>query len=136
MLAGKRAMSRAALDASALLATLFRQPGSAVVERYFAQAVISAVNLSEVVAKLSDRGLDSQQALEILSGLGLEVREFDTEQALMAGALREVTRPLGLSLGDRPCLALGIGEGAPTLTTDRAWATVPIETTAEVVIVR
>lgn len=54
----------------------------------------------------------------------------------MAGALREVTRPLGLSLGDRACLALGIDEGAPILTTDRAWARVPIETTAEVVIVR
>ena len=136
MLAGKRAMSRAALDASALPATLFRQPGSAVVERYFAQAVISAVNLSEVAAKLSDRGLDSQEALEILSGLGLGVREFDTEQALMAGALREVTRRLGLSLGDRACLAVGIAEGAPILTTDRAWANVPIKTTAEVVIVR
>ena len=72
----------------------------------------------------------------MLSGLGLEVREFDTELALMAGALREVTRPLGLSLGDRACLALGIAEGAPILTTDRAWADVPIETTAEVVIVR
>ena len=129
-------MPRAVLDASALLAVLYREPGSVVVERYFAQALVSSVNLSEVAAKLSDRGVDSQEALEILSGLGLEVREFDTELALMAGALREVTRPLGLSLGDRACLALGIAEGAPILTTDRAWADVLIETTAEVVIVR
>jgi len=129
-------MPRAVLDASALLAVLYREPGSVVVERYFAQAVVSSVNLSEVAARLSDHGVDSQEALEILSGLGLEVREFDTELALMAGALREVTRPLGLSLGDRACLALGIAEGAPILTTDRAWADVPIETTAEVVIVR
>ena len=129
-------MPRAVLDASALLAVLYREPGSVVVERYFAQAVVSSVNLSEVAARLSDRGVDSREALEILSGLGLEVREFDTELALMAGALREVTRPLGLSLGDRACLALGIAEGAPILTTDRAWADVPIETTAEVVIVR
>ena len=129
-------MPRAVLDASALLAVLYREPGSVVVERYFAQAVVSSVNLSEVAAKLSDHGVDSQEVLEILSGLGLEVREFDTELALMAGALREVTRPLGLSLGDRACLALGIAEGAPILTTDRAWADVPIETTAEVVIVR
>lgn len=129
-------MPRAVLDASALLAVLYREPGSVVVERYFTQAVVSSVNLSEVAAKLSDHGVDSQEVLEILSGLGLEVREFDTELALMAGALREVTRPLGLSLGDRACLALGIAEGAPILTTDRAWADVPIETTAEVVIVR
>lgn len=129
-------MPRAVLDASALLAVLYREPGSVVVERYFAQAVVSSVNFSEVAAKLSDRGIDSQEVLEILSGLSLEVREFDTELALMAGTLREATRPLGLSLGDRACLALGIAEGAPILTTDRAWAGVPIETTAEVVIVR
>jgi len=129
-------MPRAVLDASALLALLYREPGAVVVERYFAQAVVSSVNFSEVAAKLSDRGIDSQEVLEILSGLGLEVREFDTELALMAGALRAVTRPLGLSLGDRACLALGIAEGAPILTTDRAWAGVPMETAAEVVIVR
>ena len=74
--------------------------------------------------------------LEILPGLGLEVRGFDTELALKAGVLCEVTQPLGLSLGDRACLALGIAEGAPILTTDRAWVGVPIKTTAEVVIVR
>ena len=107
-----------------------------MVERYFAQAVVSSVNFSEVAVRLSDRGIDSREVLEILSGLGLEVREFDTELALMAAALREVTRPLGLSFGDRACLALGVAEGAPILTTDRAWARVPIETTAEVVIVR
>lgn len=129
-------MPRAVLDASALLALLYREPGSVVVERHFAQAVVSSVNFSEVAAQLSDRGIDSQEVLEILSGLGLEVREFDIELALMAGALREVTRPLGLSLGDRACLALGIAEGAPILTTDRAWAGVPMETAAEVVIVR
>lgn len=129
-------MPRAVLDASALLALLYQEPGSVVVERYFAQAVVSSVNFSEVAAKLSDHGIDNQEVFEILSGLSLEVREFDTELALMAGALREVTRPLGLSLGDRACLALGIAEGSPILTTDRAWAGVPIETTAEVVIVR
>jgi len=129
-------MPRAVLDASALLAVLYREPGSVMVEPYFAQAVVSSVNLSEVAAKLSDRGIGSQEVLEILSGLSLEVREFDTELALMAGALRDVTRPLGLSLGDRACLALGIAEGAPILTTDRAWEGVPIETPAEVVIVR
>ena len=115
---------------------LYREPGSVTVERYFAQAVVSSVNFSEVAARLSDRGIDSQKVLEILSGLSLEVREFDTELALTAGALREVTRPLELSLGDRACLALGIAEGAPILTTDRAWAGLPSETTAEVVIVR
>lgn len=128
-------MPRAVLDASALLAVLYREPGCVAVEPYFAQAVICSVNFSEVAAKLSDRGIDSREVLEILSGLSLEVREFDTELALVAGGLRAVTRPLGLSLGDRACLALGIAEGAPILTTDRSWARVPIGAPAEVVVV-
>ena len=124
------------LNAPALLAVLYREPGSVMVEPYFAQAVVSSVNFSEVAARLSDRGIDSQEVPEILSGNGLEVREVDTKLALMAGTLREVTRPLGLSLGDQACLGLGIAEGTPILTADRAWAGVPIETTAEAVIVR
>ena len=50
---------------------LCREPGSVVVERCFAQGVVSSVNLSDVAAKLSARVVGSQEALEILSGLGL-----------------------------------------------------------------
>ena len=128
-------MPRAVLDASALLAVLYREPGSAMVERYFGLGVVSSVNLSEVAAKLSDRGVGSQEVLEILLGLGLEVREFDTELALMAGALREVTRPLGLSLGDRACLATARRLRLPALTADRAWAELTLRG-VEVVVIR
>lgn len=130
-------MPRTVLDAPALIAVLYREPSSVMVEPYFAQAVVSSVNFSELAADLATAGLTAKRCSKLWpASLGLEVREFDTELALMAGALREVTRPLGLSLGDRACLALGIAEGTPILTTDRAWAGVPIETTAKVVIVR
>lgn len=56
-----------------------------------------------------------------LEGLGLDVHTFDTAMAYSAGALRPVTRGLGLSLGDRACLALGLALSAPVLTTDRSW---------------
>src|SRR5882672_7374270 len=54
----------------------------------------------------------------------LEVRIFDFcgAHAAIAAALRETARPLGLSLGDRACLALGIFEQAMVLTADRIWA--------------
>jgi integrase len=42
--------------------------------------------------------------------------------AAIAAALRDITRALGLSLGDRACLALGIFEQAIVLTADRIWA--------------
>ena len=129
-------MPRAVIDASAILAVLLREPGSDVVETYYAQGIVSAVNLSEVAAKLCDLGMGAAEARDLLSALGLEIRAFDETQALAAGALREVTRSRGLSLGDRACLALGIAEGVPVVTTDRNWEAVSTRARAEVVVIR
>ncbi|MCW6035912.1 hypothetical protein K4A83_06450 [Spirulina subsalsa FACHB-351] len=35
--------------------------------------------------------------------------------------LRPLTKPLGLSLGDRACLALGLLLHQPVITADRQW---------------
>lgn len=129
-------MPRSILDASAVLAILNREHGSDLIEEYLVEGIVSTVNLSEVAAKLCDRGVSTHEVLEILPDLGLEVRAFDEGQALAAETLRETTRSLGLSLGDRACLALGIAEGMPIVTTDRAWAAVPVGTSSEVVVVR
>jgi len=43
------------------------------------------------------------------------------EQAKIAGSLAARTRSIGLSLGDRACLALGLTLKAPIYTADRAW---------------
>ncbi len=55
----------------------------------------------------------------------LEVVEFSPEQALIAAQLRPQTRHLGLSLGDRACLALGLERRASVLTADQAWQQLP-----------
>ncbi len=39
----------------------------------------------------------------------------------IAGDLVVQTRPLGLSLGDRACLALGLALKAPVYTADKLW---------------
>ena len=44
------------LDASALLALLLAEPGAARVAALLPDATVSAVNLSEVVAKLAEHG--------------------------------------------------------------------------------
>lgn len=100
-------MSKVVLDASALLALLNAEPGSRAVEENLSGAAVSAVNLSEVIAKLSERGMPEAAIRTALEGLGLDVRPFDTAMAYSAGTLRAATRGLGLSLGDRACLALG-----------------------------
>jgi ribonuclease VapC len=120
--------SPAVLDASALLAFLQREPGQErVADALTPGSAISTVNLSEVVAKLRDANAPETIIRHALNGLlarGLEVVPFDEALAFTAGFLRPVTRELGLSLGDRACLALGQSRQQPVLTADRGWADV------------
>lgn len=110
------------IDASALLAAMLEEPGRETVERALPGAIISSVNLVEVVSRLIDRGFSPDEAEQDLASLELTVIAFDQAQALDAGRLRPLTRHAGLSLGDRACLALARVKGVPVLTADRAWA--------------
>jgi len=114
-------MSEYVLDASALLALLHREPGEKKVAEIIANAAISTVNLAEVVGKLQDAGIPNEAAQTAVETLGLRVVAFDQAMAFEAGRLRVLTRALGLSLGDRACLATGIVLQLPVLTADREW---------------
>lgn len=114
-------MSEVVLDASALLALLNREPGEDVVEGTIPGAAIGTVNLSEVVAKLAEGGMPEQAIRLALSGIELKIVPFDGPLAYRAGLLRVSTRSLGLSFGDRACLALGLQLGMPVMTTDKRW---------------
>jgi ribonuclease VapC len=112
---------RYVLDASAILCLINGELGAGRVENAIAGSVISAVNLSEVVAKHSELGPDSAKAEQMLASLDLRIRPFDTDAAYAAGGLRSSTKAFGLSFADRACLALAQGERLPALTADRAW---------------
>lgn len=113
------------LDASALLCLLKGESGAERVMAALPRAWVSAVNLSEVYAKLADAGGSEDRIARAVGGLHLRVEPFDDAQARRAGMLRPMTKALGLSLGDRACLALAQHRGALALTTDRAWADLP-----------
>lgn len=115
-------MDRALLDSSALLAYLFAEPGADAVKSYLGRAMISAVNLSEVVARLADKGPTENMIRTQLGKLRLSVLDFDEETAYLAGMLREKTKERGLSLGDRACIATALRADLPALTADRQWA--------------
>lgn len=110
------------LDASAVLASINREPGGDVVDSVFDDAAISAINLAEVVSKLVDNGLTIEDIEAVIRDLPCEVIDFDEAAAISTGLLRSVTRANGLSLADRACLVLACREGVPALTADRAWA--------------
>lgn len=81
-------MPDAVIDASALLALLNAEPGADAVAQALPAAVISAVNLSEVVAKLTQAGMPENAIRQALLPLALKVEPFDEEQAYQAGLLR------------------------------------------------
>jgi len=112
--------NRIVLDASALLCLLNDEPGADRVAEVLTRSLIGATNLAEVVSKLRERGLSLDEVKEALGGLHLDVRPLTPGQAMLIGDLRPATRPLGLSLGDRACLALAIELGAEIYTTDAA----------------
>ena len=114
-------MSRAVWDASALLLVLNDEPGAGELAAGLEEAVISTVNLSEVVAKLADAGVPEAELRDALTALPLEVIPFDEAMAYAAGLLRPATRSRGLSMGDRACLGLAATMGLPVITADRAW---------------
>ncbi len=120
-------MNRIVLDSSALLAILHQEAGAEVFTQQFdllESAVMSVVNIAEVYGKLVGRGIGATEAWEAVLAPVPEIVDFDKEQAKIAGGLLPKTRPLGLSLGDRACLALGIALKAPVYTADRAWKNV------------
>ena len=111
------------LDTSAVLAYFWDEPGSTRVTEILENGnhVISAVNLSELVTKFVDHGIPDEDISGLVAGLELVVVNHDTALAQETGKLRRATRPLGLSLGDRACLALAQRLNATALTTDRPW---------------
>ena len=113
-------------DSSALLAIAFGEHGADRAAEALEDGVLSAINASEVIARLVERGASDQDARESLRGFGLAIRPFDEGLAIAAGLLRRTTRAHGLSLGDRACLALAHREQAPVLTADRRWSTLEI----------
>lgn len=114
-------MSEVVLDSSALIAVLREEPGSELVEPYLDGAAIGTVNLSEVVTKLIEEGALEDVAWAAVADLGLRFVDFDAVLARGAAGLRPTTRKLGLSFGDRACLALAKRLGLPVVTADRAW---------------
>lgn len=113
------------LDASAMLAVLYGEPGADAVIEAIADpdrmVLASSVNLCEVVTKLVLGGANEQDVAKSVRPFAEYAVEFDLAQAIYAGELALATRRFGLSLGDRACLALAATRGATAWTTDAEW---------------
>ncbi len=128
-------MAACVLDASAILAVVFVEPGSDVVaEALRTDAATSAVNAAEVAACLHEDGWVESEVALALDELRVEVLPFDLRCALQSGRYRPATRRQGLGLGDRACLATARLQDVPALTADRAWSRLDLD--VEIVCIR
>ena len=121
-------MGAVVFDSSAILAILFKEPGSAKLSSEIrSRAVASSVILAEVQANSRGRrvsiqslvGSDMSAALFKLVG---SRNHFNCDRRKISGDLIAQTKPFGLSLGDRACLALALELSAPVYTTDKIWS--------------
>lgn len=110
------------LDASALMALINNEPGSALVQVHLAKACMSTINFTEVLSKMVEQGAPAIDAKRVLDNFNIELIAFDQSQIFGVSQLRLNTKQYGLSLGDRVCLNLGKTLGLPILTSDQIWA--------------
>ena len=109
------------LDSSALLALFFREAGEEFVRSVLYRSAVGAVNYSEVLSKLIQKGADPRLATGMLRDLQLSVLPFDEQLALEGADLASFAWTHGLSFADRACLALARRCGVPAVTADLAW---------------
>lgn len=120
----------AVLDASALLALLFNEPGAErVADVIAAGATVGTVNLAEVATVLVRHDRDVE-LLDTVRGQ-VTVEPFTSKDATATAALYPYVTSHGLSLGDRACLVLADRLTAPAITAERIWVDLPVDTSIE-----
>jgi len=119
------------LDASAILALLQEEPGADEVESLLDGALMSSVNLSEVIQKGEQHDVNTEGLEYDLEALGIEFRDFDVAAARPTAELW--AKGSGLSLADRACLSLAVSKQIPAVTADSRWTAVEVKVPVRVV---
>ena len=126
-----------ALDTSAIMAFLRDDVGADTVASMLEdRAIVSTVNVQELIASLVSKGMAPEDARLAVRSLNLEGRDLTWDLAERAAELVEWTKPFGLSLGDRSCLALARRLDMPAVTADRIWSNVAESIGVEVIVIR
>jgi ribonuclease VapC len=110
------------LDASAAIALFRREPGWELIDESATDAVMSAVNLGEVVQRQLRLNVSRIETERLMAELGVLIVDVDADLAMDAAELRHKIPGAGLSQADCICLALAKRMNVVAMTTDRDWA--------------
>ena len=115
------------LDASALIAFVYAEKGHDVVAKVLHCAVMSTVNISEVIKYMINCNAEKSEIDLMLDKSLHKIMDFDRNQSYYAAELNTLTKTFGLSLADRACLALSLRTGYPIYTADKIWKQLQIK---------
>ena len=115
-------MSAIVFDSSVVIAILKQERGFESAEELLSKALISTVNLAEVATYLARNSVPRETIREVLTSFPIQVVPFEESLAIETGYLYPSSKNLGLSLGDRACLALALSRKLPVLTADLVWS--------------
>lgn len=130
-------MAVVVLDASAIVAVLFKEKGyEAVLTLIKAGAVTPPTGIAEALnrARIKGHRLSQSDIADHLGDLGIEVEPLDMEdgvamaeiQAAFAAAAHKQPKIGSLSLGDAACLAVARRLALPAVVSDGTWEVVDV----------
>jgi ribonuclease VapC len=124
------------LDASAAIALFRRELGWEIIEDSATDAIMSAVNLGEVIQRQLRLNVSRVETERLIAELGVLIVDVDGDLAMDAAELRHQIPKAGLSQADCICLALAKRMGVVAVTTDRDWAEIADMVGVEVRVAR
>ncbi|TPG20059.1 twitching motility protein PilT [Sphingomonas koreensis] len=110
------------LDASAVLALIFEEPGGEIVLAESKGSLLSTVNFDEVLLKSAEWRISAEDVLAQLGRLEVSLVPFDLAQAKVSATLQPILHKKGISFAGRACMALATTTGSVILTGDKGWA--------------
>lgn len=119
-MAGNQAV-KAVLDASSILAIIFEEDGADIAIAESDGALLSTINLDEVLHKSARRAIAGDDVERQLAKLGIAIAPFTVAHARITADLYPRVDRTGTSFADRACLALGVATGRPIFTCDGKW---------------
>lgn len=114
-------MKRIVFDSSVIIAILRKEQGYQIGEEHLSRGAISAVNWAEVSGFMGRNHAPADIIQQTLAQYPLKVIPYEETLVVPTGYLASGTKQLGLSLGDRACLATAMAHQLPVLTADRVW---------------
>lgn len=129
-------MKRILFDSSVIIAILRKEDGYRNGEASVDRGAISAINWAEVSGFLGKNNAPKEIIQQTLAKYPLKVLPFEENLVVPTGHLAAGRKHLGLSLGDRACLATAIAHHLPVLTADRVWKDMEAELGLDIQLIR